>query len=98
TSDGYQIAAAAAEFVSSPICSAKIEVSNPFSANRIAQVSQETPEPIIATRGFIERRSLLSFKACRIAMRQLHYRRGGAIGKIADGQGRRGRNDFAGGS
>src|SRR4051794_33071776 len=50
TSYGYHIAAAAAEFVWSPICSAKIEVSNPFSANRIAEVRPDTPAPITATR------------------------------------------------
>src|SRR5438874_10970567 len=53
TSYGYQMAPAAAEFVSSPISSARTAVSNPFSAKRIAEVKPETPAPTMATLRFI---------------------------------------------
>jgi hypothetical protein len=47
------MAAAAAELVPSPISSAKTDVSNPASANRIAQVKPETPAPTMATHGLL---------------------------------------------
>src|ERR1700731_4775385 len=53
TSYGYQMAAAAAEFVLSPISSARTDTSNPFSAKRIPQVRPETPAPTMATLRFI---------------------------------------------
>src|SRR6266850_4109763 len=46
---GYQMAAAAAEVVSGPTCSARIVVRCPRSAKTTAQVSPETPAPTTAT-------------------------------------------------
>src|SRR6266404_4910466 len=53
TSYGYQIAAAATEFVRSPTSSARTQVSNPCSWKTIPQVSPETPAPTMPIRRFI---------------------------------------------
>jgi hypothetical protein len=55
---GYHMAAAAAESVRLPICSAKMDGANPLSAKTTAQVRPETPAPTMATRRFISKGDL----------------------------------------